>query len=32
MDLTVALSASGVVSSVARATGPVSGARIIESF
>ena len=32
MDLTVALSVSGVVSSVARATGPVSGARIIESF
>lgn len=32
MDLTVALSASRVVSSVARATGPVSGARIIESF
>jgi 4-diphosphocytidyl-2-C-methyl-D-erythritol kinase len=32
MDLTVALNASGVVSSVARATGPVSGARIIESF
>ena len=32
MDLTVALSARGVVSSVARATGPVSGARIIESF
>jgi 4-diphosphocytidyl-2-C-methyl-D-erythritol kinase len=32
MDLTVALSASGVVSSVVRATGPVSGARIIESF
>jgi len=32
MDLTVALSASGVVSSVARATGPVSGARIIGSF
>ena len=32
MDLTVALSASGVVSSVVRATGPVAGARIIESF
>lgn len=32
MDLTVALSASGVVSSVVRASGPVSGARIIESF
>jgi len=32
MDLTVALSASGVVSSVVRATGPVPGARIIESF
>ena len=28
MDLTVALSASGVVSSVVRATGPVSGAQI----
>ena len=32
MDLTVALSSSGVVSSVVRATGPVAGARIIESF
>jgi 4-diphosphocytidyl-2-C-methyl-D-erythritol kinase len=32
MDLTVALSASGVVSLVVRATGPVPGARIIESF
>ena len=32
MDLTVALSASGVVSSVVRATGPVPGARMIESF
>ena len=32
MDLTVALSASGVVSSVVRATGPAHGARIIESF
>ncbi len=32
MDLTVALSSSGVVSSVVRATGPVNGARIIESF
>ena len=32
MDLTVALSASGVVSSVVRATGPALGARIIESF
>ena len=32
MDLTVALSASGVVSSVTRAVGPAHGARIIESF
>ena len=32
MDLTVALSASGVVASVVRATGPAHGARIIESF
>jgi len=32
MDLTVALSASGVVSTVVRATGPAHGARIIESF
>lgn len=32
MDLTVALSSSGVVSSVVRATGAVAGARIIESF
>ena len=32
MDLTVALSASGVVSSVVRANGPAHGARIIESF
>ena len=32
MDLTVALSSSGVVSSVVRATGPAAGARIIESF
>ena len=32
MDLTVALSASGVVSSMARAMGPAHGARIIESF
>jgi 4-diphosphocytidyl-2-C-methyl-D-erythritol kinase len=32
MDLTVALSSSGVVSSLARATGPAHGARIIESF
>jgi 4-diphosphocytidyl-2-C-methyl-D-erythritol kinase len=32
MDLTVALSASGVVSSIARAVGPAHGARIIESF
>ena len=32
MDLTVALSSSGVVSSVVRATGPVADARIIESF
>ena len=32
MDLTVALSSSGVVSSVVRATGPAHGARIIESF
>ena len=32
MDLTVALSSSGVVSSVARASGPTNGARIIESF
>ena len=32
MDLTVALSSSGVVSSLARAIGPAQGARIIESF
>jgi len=32
MDLTVALSSSGVVSSVVRATGPAAGARIVESF
>lgn len=32
MDLTVALSASGVVSSIARAIGPAHGARIIDSF
>lgn len=32
MDLTVALSSSGVVSSVVRATGAVAGARIVESF
>jgi len=32
MDLTVALSASGVVSSIAGAVGPAHGARIIESF
>ena len=32
MDLTVALSSSGVVSSVVRASGPTNGARIIESF
>ena len=32
MDLTVALSSSGVVSSVVRANGPAAGARIIESF
>jgi 4-diphosphocytidyl-2-C-methyl-D-erythritol kinase len=32
MDLTVALSSSGVVSSLARANGPAHGARIIESF
>jgi 4-diphosphocytidyl-2-C-methyl-D-erythritol kinase len=32
MDLTVALSSSGVVSSVVRITGPAHGARIIESF
>ena len=32
MDLTVALSSSGVVSSVVRANGPTHGARIIESF
>lgn len=32
MDLTVALSASGVVSSISRAVGPAHGARIIESF
>jgi 4-diphosphocytidyl-2-C-methyl-D-erythritol kinase len=32
MDLTVALSASGVVSSITRAVGPAHGARIIESF
>ena len=32
MDLTVALSSRGVVSSVVRASGPTNGARIIESF
>jgi 4-diphosphocytidyl-2-C-methyl-D-erythritol kinase len=32
MDLAVALSSSGVVSSIARATGPAHGARIIDSF
>ena len=32
MDLTVALSSSGVVSSVVRASGPTNGAQIIESF
>jgi 4-diphosphocytidyl-2-C-methyl-D-erythritol kinase len=32
MDLAVALSSSGVVSSIARATGPAQGARIIDSF
>ena len=32
MDLNVALSSSGVVSSVVRASGPTNGARIIESF
>ena len=32
LDLTVALSSSGVVSSVVRASGPTNGARIIESF
>jgi 4-diphosphocytidyl-2-C-methyl-D-erythritol kinase len=32
MDLTVALSSSGVVSSLVRAIGPAHGARIIESF
>ena len=32
MDLTVALSSSGVVSFVVRASGPTNGARIIESF
>ena len=32
MDFTVALSSSGVVSSVVRASGPTNGARIIESF
>ena len=32
MNLTVALSSSGVVSSVVRASGPTNGARIIESF
>jgi len=31
IDLAVALSASGVVSNVARAIGPVPGARIIDS-
>jgi 4-diphosphocytidyl-2-C-methyl-D-erythritol kinase len=31
LDLAVALTASGVVASVARATGPVPGARVIES-
>ena len=32
MDLTVALSSSGVISSVVRASGAVAGVRIIESF
>ena len=32
MDLAVALSSSGVVSSIARAIGPAQGARIIDSF
>jgi 4-diphosphocytidyl-2-C-methyl-D-erythritol kinase len=31
LDLAVALTASGVVGSVARATGPVPGARVIET-
>jgi len=31
LDIAVALTASGVVNNVARALGPVSGARIIES-
>ena len=30
LDLTVALTSSGVVGSVTRATGPVSGAKVIE--
>jgi 4-diphosphocytidyl-2-C-methyl-D-erythritol kinase len=32
LDLTVALSASGIVSAVARANGPVHGARLIETL
>jgi 4-diphosphocytidyl-2-C-methyl-D-erythritol kinase len=32
VDLTVALSSSGVVSAVVSATGPVNGARVMESF
>lgn len=32
LDLTVALSSSGVVSGVVRATGPVPGARVVELF
>ena len=32
MDLTVALSSSGVVAGVVRASGPVHGARVIETL
>ena len=32
LDLSVALSASGVVAGVARATGPVAGARVVETL
>jgi 4-diphosphocytidyl-2-C-methyl-D-erythritol kinase len=32
LDLTVALSASGVVAGVIRATGPTHGARVIETL
>ena len=32
LDLSVALSASGVVAGVARASGPVHGARVVETL